>query len=413
MELRQMEKRIFKKILCVITIPVLLLLTSCNNVQVLDESGFGFRVVDDFPTLNRQATQFLNFDYNENKLQLFNVITGEIEAMFELSSDQFFRSMHFLENGYYMISLLQGEDVDRIFHMPNYGDLEYIAKVFFILDNDLNIVEMLEISDIELIHTLTIASDRNVVLENGNDLLVYFNDAHRNIYSYNLRTNEKSLIYNEEELAELLDFNASIFRITPFNQIAFVSFSGNPSDSFYYGFINHNTQEAEIFSTDIFKPAPITRRFDIFGEYLIMHDREHDPEVLETKVLILDLLTAESRIIQILEYSFNEPVLINDGEFLAVFKTNWNQSTFSFEESGDVRLYDTQTSEIVFEHTLVDDGVLGEDEVILGSEVFKVDEGIYVFATKTAYRCSTTSTIDWSSLRFHHITIEIEFGGNE
>ena len=382
-----------KKVLCFLTLSSVVLL-GCSDDQTIAEYAGDIRIIDNFEILELDDPQYLFFNGDKNMFQKHNIITGEIEATFQLSDEQLLLRSGQLGDASYEVFLLVGENANQFRDSWDSTDLENLTVMVLILDEDLNVVSEFEVTETDTVRLASLVG-RSRALEKEDELLIYY-ESFGNFFVYNLRTNETIMIFEIEE-----PFWVSDFQLTPFNQLVFIKFDmdDDEMETVYYGFIDLDTLKKEIFSTDRFD-SPI---LDVFEAYLLLHENYPDDDAMPTEVLLLNLLTLESRIVLSTGYEIHDPVLISNGQLLFTSETTWYP-----EIEIRARLYDIKTSAVVFETLLVEPGALDEHEIIIGIEIIDIYLGVYVVTVGIAMECPLTFDIDWEALRFHSITLEIE-----
>jgi len=343
-----------------------------QNEQISIVEGIEIRIIKDFEEIELESLYRTTYAFDSRSITLSNILTEEIRVSFEFEVHQYLGySLQMLDN-YYILELFIGDEAQIasgvISDMP-------FAIEFYILDESLNVVETFNVTEEDgmIFSWLLQSHGRQLSLKND-EWLVYI--MHHNwslgytvleFYTYNLHTRELTL------MAEIEDSNftgGSLQLISATNQLAFMltHFIGEMVSHVELGLMDLDTFETNIiYSTDDFNSAMM----DVFGEYLVVFESWADEETLESEVVLIHSLTGEVRNVLLIDYRTVWPSLTADGQFVFIGRTDWE----SPDRSTRVRLYDTQTGVVVFEHMLIDR--LNENEGFMWLEFHNIDENIY------------------------------------
>lgn len=393
------------------TLILALLLVGCSNehkepneqiATITTADGIEIRLIENFEDLNLESPYHIFAD-SMSTIYLSNRITGEIKTVFEVESYQNIFNLQALDN-YYVITVWSGDEVD----IAVAGSVsEPFAVEFLVFNKDLNIIDSYRLTqeDDEPIFSM-LPWDTQLAKQDG-EWFIYF---WRSNWSFDFT---ELLVYNlnTQDLSSIVEIDGSNFVITSnmipsTNQLAFTStyFDGESVSYVEVGWIDLDTFEINIaYSTDVFN-SPMS---DVFGEYLVVFDNWIEGDKLESEAVILHLLTGEVRKIPLEGYQTVWPTLTVDGEIMFTSLTDWtdpNQST-------RVRLYNIQTTDVVFEYMLIDEETLSENEALFSLEFFNIDEHIYMIKADIGEVNEMGHSV--GSIRSEYLIIEILVIDNE
>ncbi|MCL1990821.1 MAG: hypothetical protein FWG67_08035 [Defluviitaleaceae bacterium] len=354
-------------------------LVGCEGEQHATAYRFDVHLIENVETVAERAHLYdVFYDQEAHTLQRINLVTGEKEAVFEFDERQLYQGMRVLYHGYYAVFVFVGDQVYELKDGFDGSDLEDVTVMLLVLDQALERVDEFVMTNLDLVLFLWNAE---VFYTDGHWYVVNFDMMSSNMYAYHLQTHETTLIFEVDAPLFMRHF-----QMTPLNQIAFVKGNmENPSQN-DYGFFDLNTLETVKFSTTDFVVAML----DVAGHYLVVHENQIHEEGLEIEVVLLNLLTAESRRIPLIDFEAAAPQLLADGELLLTAVTDWETNVTTF------RMYDSRTLDVVFEY----EQVVDEEETLWKHQLFELGYGVYVMTLMTQG--------DDDRLNFYHTVIEIE-----
>lgn len=417
----------FKKVGAILILMLTsILLAACNSKQGNTSYRVEVRIIEDFATRGLNLPSYFHLDWRGDSLQVLNGLTGEVEKIIEFNEYQRFSQFPQPFGDFYIIPV---ELLDSL-----YEDIaQVIATEYFIFDQDFNLVEEFVIlsneGTFDIISRIGSSTARIVGKNEIGEWLGYgVSWDHHHIYAYNFNTSEILPI------AHLNGFIGEIHLMAEANKLAFVLRQGISRDgSAEFGFIDLETFEVDIVHksenviwptiVNWWQPVPPT------GEFLLVNmsaDRETQPE---REVFLLQPLTGEVRTFTFREDDYfwrgdenyfrwiNDANITLDGKWLLMQDFEWSgelvEGWSASNITSRVRLYDAQTSELVFEHLLVDVDTLDlGEELMNNANIIQIEENIYLIRESISIG-RTEQSPSPLGIRFEYIFVEIVVNADE
>ena len=335
----------------IIIIITISFLVACNDdISPSNDYFVNVQWLNNGNDLDLDNIPFLVSDFETGGTFLVDLLTNDVMAEFSIDNVRLF-GVSQLSMKYYSAFGLSGIEEDNLSFTITDLDIPYLELSLFILDDMLNIIEEIEITDSALIMTNHIAA----VSYEQDRLLIYYPDW-QCIYVYNVNEQVSTRVVSMEE-----DIFLNQVRVISANELAFTARGFDDDVNFYYGLINLETLEIQLFYEAHFHQHQMI----VYGYNLILTDDSR------SEIIVLNLLTRENRIIQLDNNESQNVKLVGDGRFILTRYGRWHPTHYS-----RIRLYDIETLEILLEHEITADD-LGVSEEILLLEFIEIDKGVY------------------------------------
>ena len=339
-----------------------------------------------------------DFPFEEHYLRVLNGWTAEIEKTLEFNRYQWVLSQQTVGD-YHVI---QVNDVN----LPS-------SFEFLILDKSFNIIESFTIYQAEdgvlfsMLFNTGWFGERPIVKNETGEWLVYLvshNTAlgFSRFYTYNLNNRELTPIF-EIDIPALGTMGSDLHLISGTNQLAFTIFYSDWVEErivndIEYWILDLETFEAElVFQTDGFNEPGVT----VIGEYLVISNRLGG-DLTEVEVIFIHSLTRDMHVISLEGYQWINPISTEDSQLLFTANFNWDWPGLTVQ----VRLYDIETAEVIFEYEFIDENTLTSDETLWQVEFLNIEKDIYMIRARIVREPAGANMMPAGS-RLEQIFIEI------
>ena len=328
---------------------ILAILVACSNKEQVNTPDVTVRLIEDINEMNLDSVPFVVNSFERRNVFLFDLLTNEKIAEFIAPEEdmQFFQPRRIGENYYGVFGLI---GFDGSIHLYGDGTVN-IDVIFYLLDEQLNLIEAVEITDSHLI-----INDYRAIILYEEERLTFLYPFWHHIYSYCPHTNETTVI------ADLQAHIPRDIQLMGEKQLAFWATIVDDEENIHYGLVDLETNEIQSFSQSNFRQSG----FHVYGNYVVI--TENAPVGDQSQTIILDALTGETNLIELDGY--RDAKLVYGGHFMLTKETDWLDSETHYV----IRLYDVATQELMFEHEFVFDE---RNRRIDFSELLTIDEGIY------------------------------------
>jgi len=339
-------------------------------------------------------------------------LTGELENTTEFNVQEGSCVLHAYRDYYIIV-------VNR------FGDL-FIPNEYLILDQDFNLLEEFKFSRADALDIFSRRgfSPPQIIGQNeAGEWLGYVVSSDGEIYTYNFHTHEIV------QIAHLNGFQWEVFLMPDVNKLAFMLMNdfdwqdGIISERIEFGFINLDTLEITMmYETEHIRdlyyidyplnPVPM-------GEFLLVTRGAQQ----EREALMIYPLTGEVQTITIREDDFSwrgdenyarwfhDASTTLDGRLLLMqaielggIIEDWCWS----DMTSQIRLYDSQTAELIFEYLLIDEDTLKLGESLAShANIIQLEENIYLIRQTIGTGRTIEQSIVATDIRFEYIVIEI------
>ena len=349
-------EKMLKK-LSLIAVIVTVLLVGCENENQLE-----IQLIDLTQELELTELSYMTSIWNGERFKLIDLFASDLVNEFLLEDEALtIIERYDLEGGYKGLLAISGFENGTL--AINHDNLEEFRLVLYLFDEQLHLVEIVEISDKQMI------MNRNsiaVSYENEELILYYAGFFSGRIYAYHTTLQETTFIFELEDEALVL----SELYSTPMNQIAFKAYHIDVEVMTYYGFLDLETLEVELFDIADFQVF----QMDIYGNHLLL--TENQAMSSQNKIITVNLLTGENRYHQLEENDSQNAQLIANDRLIVTTHYEWE-----LEEYIRIRVYDFMSEEILFEHRiLIDELNLETNKLVNYIGVININNDMYALA---------------------------------
>jgi len=355
-------KKIFK-LAGLLLLAVFLVACQSNEIDNISNGGEQQHAIDDGESsavdLGAVVESFPYLTYRGAEVLLVDLITGETLASYYVE-DQYAEvsSVFNFNNGYFValvgvmspheLAIRRGDfNAELVEHDPN--------PRFLLFDDDLNLLEVFWINDTPYNSNFPFMFD--LLTFYNNELVVFFmiaEDPSRPgnllLQSYNFHTEEVTVITQTDiAIQEFVSVNVDQLFFT-----GFINETGSPFDpgTFVYGRINLESNVIEQQGERDFEPFGV----DINNMQILIPEQREEPLLEDIHqvhhgVLLFDLQTSESRILNLQEGDGHLARLAYDGNHVVTISRYVNRDTLTsnFEY---FRKYDLQVGALIHEIAL-------------------------------------------------------------
>jgi len=398
---------------------VSIFLIGCNGEEHTANSGIEVRIIEDFDLHGLDIPPYILFGCEgrilglSDSIQVFNGLTGELENIIESDIP---RGCVLQPYGdYYLIVI-------------NHHEGLYVPNEYFILDQDFNLLEEFKFSRDDAIVIFSrrgFSPPQRIGQNEVGEWLGYIVGSDGEIYTYNFLTHEIV------QIAHLNGMRWEVFLMPDINKLAFMLMNdfdwqeGIMFERIEFGFIDLVTHEMTMmyeienvrgpYIHYPLRPVPM-------GEFLLATFTSSE-EQQEREALMIYPLTGEVRTILIREDDFSwrgdenysrwifDVSTTLDGRWLLMQAQEYGEMIEDWcfsNATSKIRLYDTQTTELIFEHLLIDEDTLklGESPASLAS-IIQLEENIYLIRQPIGTGRTMEQSFVATDMRFEYIVIEI------
>ena len=412
-----------KKVNLVLTLALaFVFLVGCNEEEHTTNSGIGVMIIEDFEVHSLDIPPYFQSSCWRwgDSLKVLNGLTGEVENIIEFNEYQQL-NWCFLQpyRDYYIMSV-------SLFDSQIEDLAQQIAVEYFIFDQDFKLVEEFTIfgDDNDVMSKMGLPNLPTVGQNSAGEWLVYgigWSGSH--IYAYNFNTQETF------QIAHLNGVIEEIYMISDANKLAF---------TLMYDFMHGWQERIEIGFIDL-DMHEIIMRHEV-ENVMLSHSNQSEPLTLMSEVLLLNLttgsenqperkalmihpLTDEVRIFPIREDDFSwrgdesyyrwisDASITFDGNWLLIQANEFSEELVEgwcgSNMTSTVRLYDTLTTELIFEHLLIDENSLNLGERLSSdASIIQLEENTYLIRQSIGTGI-TEESFEPTGIRFEYIIIEI------
>jgi len=404
-------------------------LVGCNEEENTMEDGINVRIIEDFDVDGFDIPPYFHLQFGcwnwGGFRQVLNGLTGEVENIIEFSEYHRFGNWCFPQpiGDYYVIYV-------NLFNTQEPDVAQTIASEFFIFDQDFNLVEefMFSVDDaIDIMMKIGFPLPQTIGQNETGEWLGYtVGLGGNNIYAYNFHTHEIfQVVYLNNAVTE------GSFLMPNINKLAFILMH-DFGERVEFGFIDLETHEVtmihEAENIRLSHPnqlQPIAPTDEVWLVNLITGSEEHP----EREALMIHPLTGEVRTFPIREDDFtwrgdesyfrwvSDASITLDGSWLLIQANEFSEELVEgwcgSNATSTVRLYDTQTTELIFEYLLIDEDTLSIGESLSsGASIIQLEENIYLIRQSIGTGI-TEESFEPTGIRFEYIVIEIMVHGDE
>jgi len=392
-------------------------LVGCNGVEQTTNSGINVRIIEDFDMqdLDIPPSVQTNCWRIYGSIEVLNGLTGEVE-----------NSIKFDRLGNWCFPQLFGDYYITFERILDEYDLDIIlAAELLIFDRAFNLVEKFIMNE-DVVSEINF-SNQTIGQNEAGEWLGYMIGSNGEIYSYNFHTYEIIQIAHlggeKREIYLMPDANKLAFVLT--HELEFIFPEGILAD-IEIGVIDLDSHEItmmyEVENMMLsFFPDPVMASIDEFLLVTLTIGGEEQPG---KEVFMIHTSTGEIRTIQIREDDFSwradesydrwifDANTILDERWLLMQSAEVSSDIYNIWSRSDmtstIRLYDTQTGNVIFEHLLIDEDTLDHGETLSArASVIQLEENIYLIRQSIATGEVTEQLPFPTDVRFEYIVIEI------
>ena len=413
-----------------IAVLAFVLLVGCHEEESSLDPGINVRIIEGFDVHGSEILPYfrsIRGIWGEGSyIQVLNGLTGEIENIIEFNEYRRFHNWHFPQpyGDYYivLISLFDGYEPDTAQQI----DIEY-----YIFDQEFNLVEEFTITPWSEAWLRVGSPMPQTMRQNeAGEWLGYTINLDGEISTYNFHTNDIIQIAHLNDFSFLWD----LFLMPDVNKLAFMladEFGFYEPTHVEFGFMDLDKHEITMVheAESIMPPhqflsfQPIAPRGEVWLHNLSGFDTQ------EREVLTIDSLTGEVRTFPIREDDFtwrgdesyfrwiSDASITRDGKWLLMQASEEGELVEGWCMSNttkQIRLYDVETGDVIFEHLLIDEDTLSLGEWLSSdASIIQLEENIYLIRQSISTGLTEETFFAPTGIRFEYIVIEIVVNDDE